>query len=129
MGWKLKSISYGVYVNVSFASLITHTSTNCDHISLTSLTRNIPELQKPSHSISGADLASYQFPVDEEEEEESPDDGDQHTRHVPSLDRQPSTSAMKKSPSDHSVSTGTACFVTSRLYTCSLVPRPTATMS
>ena len=60
---------------------------------------------QPTHKISGADLASYQFPVDDEEEEEE-EDGPvaQHTPSHPSLNKQPCASALKKSPSDGGVS-------------------------
>lgn len=40
--------------------------------------------------MSGADFASFQFPVDDEEEEEQPE------KHVPTFNRQPSSSALKK---------------------------------
>ena len=72
---------------------------------------------QPTHKISGADLASYQFPVDDEEEEEEEEGEDtsdgpvaQHTPSHPSLNKQPCASALKKSPSDGGVSsTYTVC--------------------
>ena len=89
---------------LSYKSLIA--PFNKSTLSLPTLTCIHTEPQQPSHNISGADLASYQFPVDEEEEESLDAEGEP-TRHEPSLNRQPSTSAMKKSPSDHSVSIDT----------------------
>ncbi len=75
-----------------------------------------------THNISGEDLASYQFPVDEEEGEEEEDEREVQQRPPPptsapppssqpppvapkpqqplELNRQPSSSALKKSPSD-----------------------------
>ena len=59
-----------------------------------------------THKISGADLASYQFPVDDEEEEEEGGDTSDGpvAQHTPSLNKQPPASALKKSPSDGGVS-------------------------
>ena len=72
---------------------------------------------QPTHKISGADLASYQFPVDDDEEEEEEEEvGDtsdgpvaQHTPSHPSLNKQPCASALKKSPSDGGVSSMYVC--------------------
>ena len=61
--------------------------------------------QQPTRKISGADLASYQFPVDDDEEHDGDaPDGPSTPQHMPSLHKQPSASALKKSPSDSSVS-------------------------
>jgi len=63
-----------------------------------------PEGQQPTRKISGADLASYQFPVDDDEEHDGDaPDGPSTPQHMPSLHKQPSASALKKSPSDSSL--------------------------
>lgn len=83
---------------------------------------------QPTHKISGADLASYQFPVDDEEEEEEGGDTSDGpvAQHTPSLNKQPPASALKKSPSDGGVSsTYDVCelkyLLQYRLYDCQQV--------